>query len=249
MRFHNSLALVTGGTTGIGYAIAQKLIAEGAKVIVSGQDAARLKAAIQSLGAQASGVIADQSHPAAAAEALRGAVAKAGGKLDILILNAGVTLPAATQDETSDAFDKQMAINLKSPFFTMQALIPSLTDGAAVVANTSCLNQLGMPGMAVYSATKAALRSMVRTWAAELKDRRIRVNAVAPGPTETPIYGKLGLPEEHLNAMASGILASVPMGRFASAEEIAGAFLFLASSDASYVTGEEITVDGGWAQL
>jgi NAD(P)-dependent dehydrogenase (short-subunit alcohol dehydrogenase family) len=149
----------------------------------------------------------------------------------IKLLNAGVTMPAATTDETS------------------KALAPHLVDGAAVVANTSCLNQLGMPGMAVYSATKAALRSMVRTWAAEFKDRSIRVNAVAPGPTNTPIYGKLGMPEENLKAMASGILANVPMGRFASPEEVAGAFLFLASSDASYITGEEITVDGGWAEL
>jgi NAD(P)-dependent dehydrogenase (short-subunit alcohol dehydrogenase family) len=249
MRFTNSHAVVTGGTTGIGYAIAQKLLAEGAKVIVTGQDAARVEAASKSLGVGATGVVADQTDAASAANAISAAVRQAGGKIDVLILNAGVTMPAPTTAETSDAFDRQIAINLKSPFFTMQALSPALSDGASVVVNTSCLDQLGMPGMAVYSATKAGLRSMVRTWAAEFKDRKIRVNAVAPGPTNTPIYGKLGLPEEHLNAMASGILANVPMGRFAAPEEIASAFIFLASPDASYITGEEITVDGGWTGI
>jgi NAD(P)-dependent dehydrogenase (short-subunit alcohol dehydrogenase family) len=249
MRFENKLAVVTGGTTGIGFAIARKLSSEGARVIITGQDSGRITEAAQSLGSNVIGVVADQSDPAKAAIGIEAAINKAGGKLDVLILNAGVTIAAATAMETSEAFDRQMAINLKSPFFTMQALAPLLNDGASVVANTTCLNQLGMPGMAVYSATKAALRSMVRTWAAEFMDRRIRVNAVAPGPTNTPIYGKLGLPQDHLTAMAGAIMTKVPMNRFAEPEEIAGAFLFLASDEASYITGEEITVDGGWAQL
>jgi NAD(P)-dependent dehydrogenase (short-subunit alcohol dehydrogenase family) len=245
MRFSGQHIVVTGGTTGIGYAVARALIAEGARITITGQDVTRVRAAAAGLGAV--GVVADQSHAGGAtalAQALNG-----GDPIDALILNAGVTMPAATADETEAAFDRQMAINLKGPFFLVQALSPMLKDGGAIVVNTSCLDQLGMPGMAVYSASKAALRSLVRTWAAEFMPRKIRVNAVAPGPVETPIYGKLGLPADHLQAMAQGIQAKVPMDRFAQPEEIAGAFLFLASKDAAYVTGAEIAVDGGWTQL
>jgi NAD(P)-dependent dehydrogenase (short-subunit alcohol dehydrogenase family) len=247
MRFLNQHVVVTGGTSGIGYAIAAALIAEGARVTITGQDHNRVAEAAGKLGSRAIGVVADQSIPNGHAALLTSIGAE--GRIDGLILNAGVTMPSATADETEAQFDRQMAINTKGPFFSVKALAPHLKDGGTIVVNTSCLDQLGMPGMAVYAASKAALRSLVRTWAAEFLPRKIRVNAVAPGPVNTPIYGKLGLPPEHLGAMAEGIRQKVPMGRFATSSEMAGPFLFLASAEASFITGVELAVDGGWTQL
>jgi NAD(P)-dependent dehydrogenase (short-subunit alcohol dehydrogenase family) len=241
-------ALITGGTTGIGYAAAQRLQSEGARIMITGQNADRVRSAADSLGGAAAGLVVDQSR-VSDTTTLGDAVKRQFGQLDILFLNAGVTMLAPTEMESEAHFDQQMAINLKAPFFIMKAMLPLLRDGGAVIVNTSCLDQLGMPGMAVYSATKAALRSLVRTWAAELAGRKIRVNAIAPGPIETPIYGKLGLDQKSLEGMAGQIQAKVPLGRFGKVDEIAGAVAFLASRDAGFMTGEEITIDGGWTNL
>jgi NAD(P)-dependent dehydrogenase (short-subunit alcohol dehydrogenase family) len=241
-------ALITGGTTGIGMAAAKLFRQHGAALIVTGQSPERLQDAQRELGAGVEAIRADQSTVDGLSSLVRH-VESSKTRIDVLVLNAGVTMPASTEVETEDRFDKQLAINLKGPYFTVQKLLPHLADGASIIANTSCLDELGMPGMGVYSASKAALRSLVRTWAAELMSRRIRVNAVAPGPVDTPIYGKLGLPQEHLQAMAADIQSRVPMKRFAAPEEIAGVMLFLASPHASFVNGAEIAADGGWTQL
>jgi NAD(P)-dependent dehydrogenase (short-subunit alcohol dehydrogenase family) len=140
-------------------------------------------------------------------------------------------------------------VNATAPLLLVQALVPLMHQGGSIILNTSCLDGLGVPGMAVYSASKAAARSMARTLSAELKGRGIRVNAVAPGPTETPIYGKLGLSEDELSGMAAGIVGQLPIGRFAKPGEIAGAVAFLASDASSYVLGAELVVDSGWSQL
>jgi NAD(P)-dependent dehydrogenase (short-subunit alcohol dehydrogenase family) len=247
-RLTGKTAVITGGTTGIGFATATLLIDEGARVVITGQDEGRIEEAVKQLGSEAIGIRANQTV-LADLDQLVNQVKKRFNNLDILFLNAGVTMPAATLDEDENHFETQVAINLKGPFFVVQKFAPLMQEGGAIIANTTCLNQLGMPGMAIYSATKAGLRSLVRTWAAEFLDRGIRVNAVAPGPINTPIYGKLGFSPEALQTMATGVQAKVPLGRFGNPDEIAKAVLFLASNDSSFVLGEELVVDGGWVNL
>ena len=171
------------------------------------------------------------------------------GKIDVLFANAGVAKFAPIADSPEWLYDEVFDINVKGVFFTIQKALPHLNDGASVVLNTTFFNQAGTPGTSVYAASKAAVRSFARTAAAELVGRGIRVNAVSPGPIATPIYGRLGLPKEAVDAMAQGILATVPMKRFGKPEEIASTVLFLATPDSSYITGVEINVDGGVGQV
>lgn len=250
MRLEGKLALVTGGTTGIGRATAERFLQDGATVILTGKNPERLEEAQRALSAlgPVGGVdldAEDADGPARVAAYVR----SAHGRLDILFANAGVTWPAPLGQISATDAQRQFMVNVTAPLMLVQALQPLLGEGASVILNTSCLDDLGMPGMAVYSASKAALRSLTRTLAAELKDRGIRVNAVSPGPTETPIYSKLGLPADQLSGLAAGIMSQVPAGRFARAEEIAGAVAFLASDDSRYMLGAELVVDGGWSQL
>jgi NAD(P)-dependent dehydrogenase (short-subunit alcohol dehydrogenase family) len=247
-RLSGKTALITGGTSGIGLATAELFVKEGAEVIITGQNQERLNQAVSAIGHRVTGLLVNQTDTNDA-KSIANQVKARFEALDILFLNAGVTMPAATNDESEERFDEQMTINLKAPFFIMQNLAPLMRSGSSVIANTSCLDQMGIPGMAVYAATKAGLRSLVRTWAAEFVGRKIRVNAIAPGPINTPIYGKLGFTAEALQAMATDIQSKVPMGRFGNPEEIAKAVLFLASDESSYMLGEEIIVDGGWAAL
>ena len=247
-RLAGKNTIVTGGSSGIGFATAQAFLEEGARVMITGLDETRLADARKRLGPSVLAVRADMREDAdltkVAAEAKQ-----AFGEVDVLFLNAGVTVLGPLAHETPRAFDDQMATNVRGPFFLVQRVAPLLREAASVVVNTSCLNELGMPGMAAYAASKAALRSLTRTLAAELISRKIRVNAVSPGPVETPIYGKLGLPGEAVQQMAQTIQAKLPIGRFAKPEEIARTVVFLASSDSSFMVGEEIVVDGGWTTL
>jgi NAD(P)-dependent dehydrogenase (short-subunit alcohol dehydrogenase family) len=247
-RVEGKHAVVTGGTTGIGYSAAERLIAEGARVLITGQNADRVHDAAAKLGSHAIGLVVDQRKPDDIAKLAEVVQTKWGG-IDVLFLNAGIALFAPTERETEEQFDTLMDTNVKGSFFTMQRLSPLLREGGSVIVTTSVVDQKGFPGMATYAATKAALRSFVRTWAAEFKDRGIRVNSVAPGPIETPIIGKMGLSDQELAHLATAMQASVPLGRFGKAAEIGGAVAFLASSDASYVTGEEITIAGGVATI
>ena len=171
------------------------------------------------------------------------------GTIDVLFVNAGIAPIAPVEAATEAHFDEVFAINVKGLYFTVQKALPLLNDGASIVLNASVVDQKGMPGLSVYSASKAAVRSLARTFAAELIGRGIRVNAVSPGPIATPIYGRMGLPQEQLDGMAQGILGMVPMKRFGTPEEVAAAVAFLASSESSYMTGQEIAVDGGMAQI
>ncbi|MEM9012464.1 MAG: SDR family oxidoreductase [Pseudomonadota bacterium] len=252
MTLTEKTALITGATTGIGHATAEAFLRAGvANLIITGQDEARLEAARASLNAHGASVTAlrwraDRAEDSAA---LAEAVKASHGTLDIVFANAGVTWPAPLGQIEAKTAQDQFMINVTAPLLLVQALAPLLRDGGSVVLNTSCLDVLGMPGMAVYSASKAALRSVARTLSVELAERGVRVNTVAPGPIETPIYGKLGMPEEQLNEMAAGIVAQVPAGRFGKPEEIASAVLFLASNASSYMRGAEVTVDGGWTSL
>jgi NAD(P)-dependent dehydrogenase (short-subunit alcohol dehydrogenase family) len=246
-RLAKTTAIVTGGTTGIGFAIAHRLIAEGARVLVTGQDAARVAQAAATLGAAATGLVADQAD-LGFLDALE-AAARGLGRIDTLVLNAGIAPLQSTLDAAEADYDRLFQVNVKAPFFTVQRLAPLLADGGSIVAVTSVLDQVASPGLVPYGATKAALRSLVRSWAVEFQPRGIRANAVAPGPISTPIYGKLGLDAATLEAAGKQLLAKVPMGRFGQPEEISGIVAFLASKDASYVTGADITAGGGWAEV
>lgn len=252
MQLKNKIAVVTGATTGIGRAAAERFIAEGVKtLVVTGQDEARLETARTELAANGAHVLAIRwraehaEDSATLAERLKAEL----GHIDILFANAGVTWPAPLGQIDAAQAQAQMMINFTAPLMLAQAVAPVMNSGGSIVMNTSCLDELGMPGMAVYSASKAALRSATRTLSAELMEQGIRVNAVAPGPVETPVYSKLGMTEEQLGEMASGIVAQVPAGRFGTPDEIAGAVLFLASDASSYMRGAEIPVDGGWTAI
>ena len=252
MQLRDTNALVTGATTGIGYATAERFLTEGAaRVVVTGQHEQRLAAAAASLDADRTGRVVPvrwRAEEPADADVVVDAV-RAGGPLDVLFANAGVTWPAPVGAIEAVEAQRQLMVNVTGPLMLVQALVPHIADDGSVVLTTSCLDVLGMPGMAVYAASKAAVRSLTRTLQAELQHRGIRVNAVAPGPVDTPIYSKLGMSDADLAAMAEQMTSTVPAGRFAQAGEIAGAVTFLASDSSRYVRGEEINVDGGWATL
>lgn len=242
------VAVITGGTTGIGLATARLFQAEGAVVVVTGRNDASVQRAQAELGAAAEAIRSDAGDAGAVRE-LMATVAQRHGGIDVLFLNAGIGRFAPITELDEAVFDEVLRVNLKGPWLAIRFAIPYLRPGAAILVNTSVMSRLGMLGGSAYSASKAALRSLVRTAAAELVGRGVRVNAVSPGPVDTPIYAKLGMPQEAFDAFAQDVLTRVPQKRFGKPEEIAQAALFLASDAASFVTGGEIAVDGGMSQL
>jgi NAD(P)-dependent dehydrogenase (short-subunit alcohol dehydrogenase family) len=247
-RLDGKTALITGGTTGIGLETAKLFQTEGARIAFTGQNQERLNEAAQKLGSEAYAIRANMQS-LADIEAMALQVKEQLGGLDVLFVNAGITKSASLAEVDEAHIDEQMGINFKGAFFTIQKVVPFIRDQGSIVLTTSCLNQMGMPGMSIYAASKAALRSLAQTLSAELTERGIRINAVSPGPIETPAYSKLGLPQEALQQMAGQLVEKVPMRRFGQPEEIARAALFLASEDSSFMLGEELVVDGGWAEL
>ena len=247
-RLEGKVALVTGGNSGIGLATAKRLRDEGARVAISGRSKKTLDEAVRAIG---NGVVAVQADVAKLSEVdrLYAEVSQKLGKIDVLFVNAGVAKFAPLVETTESAFDEQFDINIKGAYFTIQKALPLLNDGASIILNTSVADSSGTVGASAYSATKAALRSLARTAAAELVGRGIRVNAVAPGPILTPIFGRTGLSQEAVDEFAKEMVAKVPMKRFGRPEEVAAAVVFLASQDASYITGVEINVDGGLGQI
>ena len=247
-RLQGKIAVVTGGNSGIGLATAKRLLDEGAKVAISGRNQKTLDEATRSLGKDVLVVKADTAQLSGTTRLLK-AVNDRFGKIDILFINAGVAKFAPLTDTPESLFDEQFDINIRGAYFTIQKAVPFLNDGASVILNTSVAGSTGTPGTSAYSATKAALRSLARTAAAEFAARNIRVNAVAPGPIVTPIFGRTGLPQQEIDDWAKQLVQKVPLQRFGQPEEVAGVVAFLASSDASYITGVEINVDGGLGHL
>jgi NAD(P)-dependent dehydrogenase (short-subunit alcohol dehydrogenase family) len=247
-RLEGKVAVVTGGNSGIGLAAAKRLKDEGASVAISGRSKKTLDEAVKILGKDALAVQADVAK-LGEIDKLFAAVSEKLGKIDVLFVNAGVAKFVPLNAVTEEHFDEIFDIDAKGAYFTIQKALPYLNDGASIILNTSVAGQKGLANGTVYSATKAALRSFARSVAAELVSRNIRVNAVAPGPIETPIFGRTGLSKEQVDEFAKSIVSQVPMKRLGKPEEVAGVVAFLASPDASYITGVEINVDGGMGQL
>lgn len=247
-RFEGKVAVVTGGNSGIGLATAKRFQEEGARVAISGRSRKTLDEAVKTIG---NGVLAVQADVSKLDEVdnLYAEISKKLGKIDVLFVNAGVAKFAPLAQTSESTYDEQFDINIKGAYFTIQKALPLLNDGASIILNTSVADSKGTAGASAYSATKAALRSLARTAAAELAERGIRVNTVAPGPIVTPIFERTGLPKEAVDEFAKGIVDQVPMKRFGQPEEVAGVVAFLASRDASYITGVEINVDGGLGQI
>jgi NAD(P)-dependent dehydrogenase (short-subunit alcohol dehydrogenase family) len=247
---NGQVAVITGGSSGIGLAAAQKFHARGARVVLFARDAAGLSAANRSVDGQALTVAGDVTRRDDLG-ALFAAVAARHAGIDALFVNAGIAEWALANEVSEEHFDRVFAVNVRGAFFTIQAALPLLRRGAAVVLNTSVADRVGAARTSVYSASKAALRSLARTLSAELLPRGVRVNAVSPGPTETPIHGKAaqGMSPEVLEQMGKSTMSRVPMGRLARAEEVAEAVLFLASPASSFILGQELAVDGGLTAL
>lgn len=241
-KLQGKIAVVTGGNSGIGYAAAAEFIANGAKVIITGRNAEKVARAAAELGA--TGFVADQSN-LSDLDRLVTEVKNQFGSVDVLFVNAGIFTPAPVGHISEDIYDTQMDINFKGAVFTVQKFLPILNEGASVINLSSVNAYTGMANTAIYAASKAALNSFTRTAATELASRKIRVNAVNPGPVATPIFEKVGMPEADLHAFAGAMQNRVPLKQFGTPEAIAKLVTFLASDDAWFITGAEYNIDGG----
>ena len=247
-KLQDKVAVITGANSGIGLATAKLYLKEGAKVVLSG----RRKEALEEIAKDLEGdfiiVTADVAVEGDNARLIKNAV-DAYGKIDILFLNAGIAPPTPTHEISADHYDEVFNINVKGPILAVKEALPYINDGGTILFTNSVVTQKGFDGLGVYSASKGALRAYQRVLTSEVKSRGIRVNSIAPGPIDTPIYGKMGLPKEVVEEMGKGFAQQVPLGRFGSSEEVASTALFLASDDASYINGIEIEVDGGLSQI
>jgi NAD(P)-dependent dehydrogenase (short-subunit alcohol dehydrogenase family) len=247
-RFAGKAVLITGGNSGIGLASARAFAAEGADVVISGRNEQTLAAAVASLGARAFGVPADLAR-LGDIERLLATVKQRLGRLDVLFANAGIARFGAIGSMTEADWDEIMGANLKGLYFTVQRALPLMGKGCAIVLNSSVAGSIGAPDSSIYSASKAAVQSLVRSLGAELVGAGIRVNAVSPGPIDTPLFSTFGMTATAVSEMKKEWAAGDPMQRFGSADEVAQAVLFLASAQASYITGANLPVDGGLANF
>jgi NAD(P)-dependent dehydrogenase (short-subunit alcohol dehydrogenase family) len=247
-KLDGKIALVTGGNGGIGLATAKRFVAEGAYVFITGRREGELAAAVKDIGRNVTAVQGDVSN-LADLDRLFGQIKREKGKLDIVFANAGIAKYAPVGAITEELYDSIFNINVKGLLFTVQKALPLMPDGAAIILNASIVASKGLSANSIYSATKAAVRSFARTWTTDLKARRIRVNAVSPGTIDTPGLNDLLASSDAGQERIKMISNAVPLGRFGTPDEIAKAVVFLASDDSSYVTGTELFVDGGFAQV
>jgi NAD(P)-dependent dehydrogenase (short-subunit alcohol dehydrogenase family) len=247
-KLEGKIALITGGNGGIGLATAKQFVNEGAYVFITGRREQELAAAVKEIGRNVTGVQGDVSN-LGDLDRLFAQIKREKGKLDIVFANAGVAKYAPLGSITEELYDSIFDINVKGLLFTVQKALPLLPDGASIILNASIVGSKGFSANSVYSATKAGVRSFARTWTTDLKDRRIRVNAVSPGSIDTPGLSDLLASSEVGEQRSKMISNSVPLGRFGTPDEIAKAVVFLASDDSSYITGIELFVDGGIAQV
>ncbi|WP_423357639.1 SDR family NAD(P)-dependent oxidoreductase [Pseudomonas citronellolis] len=247
-KLNDKIALVTGGNSGIGLATAQRFAREGATVVITGRRRQVLDEAVGQIGGNALGICADASR-LADIDALYQRIGQLYGRLDVLVANAGVIRPAAGEQVDEAQFDEQFDINVKGVFYSIQKALPLLRDGGSIVLVSSIAHLKALDAHVVYAATKAAVRSFARSWAAELRQRNIRVNCLSPGPVLTPIIGKMGIGDEQFAAFERQVAGLIPLGRLGRPEELANAALFLASDDSSFITGVDLCVDGGLSQL
>jgi NAD(P)-dependent dehydrogenase (short-subunit alcohol dehydrogenase family) len=245
-RLDGKIAVITGGNSGIGLATAQRFVAEGAYVFITGRRQSELDAAVRQIGKNVTGVQSDVSN-LADLDRLYSTVKQQKGRINVLFANAGLGEFAPLGAITEANFDKTFSVNVRGLLFTVQKALPLFQDGGSIILNASTAASKGVEGFSVYSATKAAIRSFARTWTVDLKQRKIRVNSISPGPIDTP--GLSGLIQQQGEQLKKNLVSTVPMGRMGSADEIAKAVSFLASDDSSFVTGIELFVDGGQAQI
>jgi NAD(P)-dependent dehydrogenase (short-subunit alcohol dehydrogenase family) len=244
-KLAGKIAVVTGGTSGIGLATAQRFVAEGAHVFITGRRQSELDAAVKQIGDNITAVRGDVSN-LSDLDRLYATIKEQQGRVDVLFVNAGGGEFAPLGEITEEHFDKTFNINVKGLVFTVQKALPLMPDGSSIILNASIAASTGSENFSVYSATKAAVRSFARTWTTDLKNRKIRVNAISPGFIPTPAYDHLGLNNE---VVQSNVVPTIPLGRVGTPDEIAKAVVFLASDDSSYITGIELFVDGGLAQI
>jgi NAD(P)-dependent dehydrogenase (short-subunit alcohol dehydrogenase family) len=247
-KLEDKVAVVTGGSSGIGLATARRFVEEGAHVFITGRRQAELDQAVKLVGRNVTAVrgdVADLSD----LDRLYEAVKRDKGRIDVLFANAGIGRFAPLGEITEEHFDGIFDINVRGLLFSVQKALPLFRDGGSIILNASTASVMGIATGSVYSASKAAVRSFARTWTTDLKGRRIRVNTLSPGPVETPIFETVQLPKDELERIKSELIAQVPMGRMGRPEEVAKAALFLASDDSSFITGVEFFVDGGMAQV
>jgi NAD(P)-dependent dehydrogenase (short-subunit alcohol dehydrogenase family) len=247
-RLQGKIAVITGGSSGIGLATAQRFVQEGAYVFITGRRQVELDKAKALIGKNVTTVQGDATS-STDLDRLYEAVAAEKGKLDIVVANSGLVEPTKFEDVTQEHFDKTFDLNARAALFTAQKALPLMRDGGSIILVGSTAAYMGFPGYTTYSATKAALRSFARTWTAEFKDRGIRVNNLSPGPIDTPIIDSQADTKEGADAIRAGFAAAIPLGRMGRSEEVAAAALFLASDDSSFVAGIDLSVDGGMGQV
>ena len=247
-KLEGKIALITGGNSGIGLATARRFVAEGAHVLITGRRRAELDEAVTQIGKHVTGVRGDVAN-LADLDRLFATVKRQHSRLDVLFANAGFLALAPLGSISEEHFDKLFAINVKGLLFTVQKALPLFTTGGSIILNASVASIKGVEACSVYSASKAAVRSFARCWTTDLRHRKIRVNAISAGPTETPGFNKPGGTREQIDEMKANVIAAVPLGRMGTPDEVANAAVFLASDDSSYVTGVELFVDGGMAQV
>ncbi|WP_341528411.1 glucose 1-dehydrogenase [Nostoc sp. UHCC 0302] len=247
-KLEGKIALVTGGNSGIGLATAKQFVAEGAYVYITGRRQVELDAAVEAIGKNVTAVQSDVSN-LADLDRLFATIKQEQGHLDIIFANAGGGQIAPLGAITEEHFDKTFNINVKGLLFTVQKALPLLPEGASIILNASTASIKGTPAFSVYSATKAAVRSFARNWILDLRERKIRVNAISPGVVPTPGYDHLGLNDQQLQEFVDSQASTIPLGRVGRPDEIAKAVVFLASDDSSFVNGIELFVDGGMAQI